>query len=59
VELDLHSRFLETRGVGQQKGGDWVHGSYSRTMSYAIPERKFSKEGPESRREGGFENLHP
>jgi hypothetical protein len=26
-------------------------------MSYAIPARKFSKEGPESRREGGFENL--
>jgi hypothetical protein len=28
-------------------------------MSYAIPARKFSKEGLESRREGGFEDLRP
>jgi hypothetical protein len=48
VELALHSRFPETRGVGQQKGGDLVHGSRSRTMPYAIPARKFSEKGPES-----------
>jgi hypothetical protein len=59
VELALHSRFLGTRGVGQQKGKDWVHGSRSRTMSYGIPARKFSNEGPEIRREGGFEDLCP
>jgi hypothetical protein len=59
VELALHSRFLGTWRVGQQKGGVLVLGSRSRTMSYAIPVRKFSKEGPESRHEGGFEDLRP
>jgi hypothetical protein len=59
VELALHSRFLGTRGVGQQKGVDRVYGSRSRTMSYAIHARKFSKECLESWREGRFEDLLP
>jgi hypothetical protein len=57
--MALHYMFLGTQGVDQRMGGDLVHGSHSRIMSYAIPAMMFLEKGPERWREGGFEDLHP
>jgi hypothetical protein len=59
VESALCSKFPGTRRAGLRTEGGWVGGSRNRTMSRAIPEERFSREGQESRREGEFEDLRP
>jgi hypothetical protein len=59
VESTLCSKFPGTRGAGLRMEGGWFHGSRNRTMSCAIPEEWFSREGQAIQRKGEFEDLRP
>jgi hypothetical protein len=59
VESALRSKFLGTQGASLRMEGGWVRGSRNRTMSCAIPEERFSREGRGSQCEGEFEDLRP
>jgi hypothetical protein len=59
VESAPRSKLHGTRGAGLPMEVGWVCGSRNRTMSLAIPEERFSREGRGSRCEGEFEDLWP